>query len=319
MAVGMRWGVVATVREPLALLLAFVAHHRALGADEVRLYLDDPSDPGAERLAAIPGVSLVRCDAGWWRACGTRPDKQSARQQHNATHAYGDMAVDWLLHVDADEFLHLDRPLAEVLGALPRGAEWLRLQMRERVWREGAAAPTIFDGVFRHHLRGLDAEAAAIYGADVRFLKSGMASSPAGKALVRTGRGMRLSAHAPRRGGAVPPHGVAEGAAVLHFDGLTPMHWLAKMRRYAGHDPEVLAGLVHRERLRQLQALAKAGPEGAAALHARLYRLPQARAEALRALGRLSDHRPDIAGAVARVVPGPAPDLTPAGFDAAAR
>ena len=41
------WGTVTTLRAPLAVVLAFVAHHRAAGAAEVWLFFDDPADPAA--------------------------------------------------------------------------------------------------------------------------------------------------------------------------------------------------------------------------------------------------------------------------------
>ena len=63
---GPTWGIVATVDEPPQLVAAFAAHYLALGASEIRLYLDRP-DPAAQHLLGrLAGVHVTVCNDQHW-------------------------------------------------------------------------------------------------------------------------------------------------------------------------------------------------------------------------------------------------------------
>ena len=69
------WGVVCTIKAPLEKTRAFVAHHLAMGASHVAVFLDDPEDPAFDALKGLQNVSVTRCDAAHWEATTkTRPD-----------------------------------------------------------------------------------------------------------------------------------------------------------------------------------------------------------------------------------------------------
>ena len=102
------WGVVATIKAPTRDILDFAAHHLDLGAHRVFIYLDAP-DPGAQAaLRAHPKCRVTLCDDAYWarRRRRGRPEQHQPRQSLNATHCLNRRPqVDWLAHVDVDEFL----------------------------------------------------------------------------------------------------------------------------------------------------------------------------------------------------------------------
>lgn len=230
-----RWGVVATVDEPAALLAAFVAHYLALGAAEVRLYLDRP-DPEAEALLdGVPGVILTRCDAAWWAAspAGARPPRHTARQLLNASHAGRVSQLDWLLHCDADEFLYCEGRVAAELATTPEHYDAIKIPPLERTYLPGTAPPAhVFTGAFRVPRLFTPEEEAAIYGPTARYLGRGVAAHVIGKSVTRLGRGHMIGVHDPRPATDTAPDPRktrAETMLLLHYDGLTPLHYAIKL------------------------------------------------------------------------------------------
>ncbi|MDG2340163.1 MAG: glycosyltransferase family 2 protein [Paracoccaceae bacterium] len=240
-----------TVREPAQLVLANVHYHLGQGAAEIHVFLDDPVDPVGELLAGIDRLSVHRCDADHWDRLnkGRRPTSQTRRQSLNATLVYANSTVDWLVHMDADEFLFQKHPLAEELEYVPRQPGYLGFRVRERAFINAKQAE-LFDGAFRVPFYGRDAMLSPLFGELAPFLTHGMSGHAAGKACVPVGRDLRMSIHGPRTldGGRLPPlH--SSSTVLLHFDGLTRLHWAVKMLRYADGKPE---GLVGPHRLAQL-------------------------------------------------------------------
>ena len=330
---GASWGIVMTAREPGNLVLANVTYHLGLGAREAHVYLDDPGDPAAETLAAQPGVRLTLCDADHWqRFARRRPEGQNRRQGLNATDAYRRAGVDWLIHLDADEFLrpmpgrgagpdagNTDGMLAE-LAAFPRGFGYVAVPPAERVMPRGAAQAGLFDGVFRRPARVPSRLYRALYGGAADLLDGGMSSHTSGKAFTPTGFDYQIRIHRPRGAGAdrLSAHSAHRAHAVelLHFDGLTPLHWLVKLLRYGEHAVEVQAGMNGPHRMRQVADLLDAGDIAAArALHDRVQVLAPDRVARLAALGLCETAPFDPSPIIARVL-GEMPDLSAKGFDA---
>ena len=151
MSGGPTWGVAAQVKAERAALETFVAWHLELGAARVVIYFDDPDDPCAALLEGFgPRVAVVRCDAKHWAGFGKRPGKKTTRQTLNIQHAYDRTDLDWLAHVDVDEFIlpvALQKKLAArghdvgkidgILGAATRNAvqrEQVRLGLPADAW-----------------------------------------------------------------------------------------------------------------------------------------------------------------------------------------
>jgi hypothetical protein len=312
------WGVVLLAQEPGVLVLTHLAWHRAAGAAEVHLYLDDPTDPVAEAAARLPGVRVTRCDAQFWAAhpSGRRPALVTARQSWCATQAYRAATSGWLLHLDADEFL-AGPPLGPELERHAGHPGAVVIPVRERAYA-GAVPDALLAGVFRipqpparrsHPLLAPLAEVAP----------AGVLGHALGKSATRTGLPLRIDCHFPKTatGEDAVPKVAADGPVLLHFDGLTPAHWLAKQRAriavLAGRE----TGFLGPHRRAQIAALAACGgdPVAERALHDRLRVI--ADPGPWMAAG-LVESRPFDPALACRAVLGALHDLTVAGFDAAA-
>jgi hypothetical protein len=319
------WGLAMLVREPTALVLANLAWHLAAGAREVHLFLDDPDDPVHDAAAALPGVTVTRCDAAFWAATGRgRSGRNNVRQSVAMDLAYAragrDGGVDWLLHLDADEFLVQRRPLADELAALPQATDALVLPVRERAYLT-TDPQTLFEGVFRIPQTG-PARAHPLLQPNAAFCPGGLSGHVLGKSLSRTGRALSISPHFPS---AAPGHPRAEvtktyarGSVVLHFDGLTPRNWLMKFLRYdrvLGVEPGKAIGGHRRAQLAEVVAR-RDDPAAMLAFHDRIKLCPDpaawmraglVEAVAFDPLPALRQHLPSL------------PDLSVAAFDAETR
>ncbi|MGB8812578.1 MAG: glycosyltransferase family 2 protein, partial [Paracoccaceae bacterium] len=232
-----KWGVVMTVDEPVALVLANIAWHLHTGAAEIHVYLSRPEDPLAATIADVPGCHVTHCTDAHWRAMGEtdgRPALQTRRQSLNADHAYARSTADWLVHLDADEFLWQSRPLGEELFHLAAFSTEVTFSVRERVYPgliAGTSVPDdIFAGAFRsaHKSRaGLDT---LIYGDLEPFLIQGMLGHAAGKCAVPVGQDFLIGVHWAFRGKRDKHHRAPQftstSTRLLHFDGMTPKHWV---------------------------------------------------------------------------------------------
>lgn len=231
------WGTCTTVRAPLAQVLAFVAHHRALGARRIWLFFDDPGDPAADALDGVTCLRVVRCDAAHWarngigRGARRRPDTHQVRQVANAAAVYRQTRLDWLCHLDIDEFLWPARPVAEVLAAADGPV------LRMAPW-EALHDPALADDIFtaRHFRRALKGPAFAalregLFGPYAEMLHAGAVSHAAGKCFFRTGvAGLSPRIHAARLHGerlVIPA--VLPDIALLHFHAQDPADWRARL------------------------------------------------------------------------------------------
>ncbi|MEO8530835.1 MAG: hypothetical protein ABI459_06410, partial [Deltaproteobacteria bacterium] len=191
------------------------------------------------------------------------------------------------------------------------------------VYLRPEAPQTIFDGSFVIPMKH-DAETKSrLYGERQRYLVEGVAGHCSGKSLVRVGEEVVIGIHSPRKNknftrtpylNSVP----LEGAWILHFDGLTPHHWISKVQRYfATYRPEDLASLGE-ARLAQIEHIvASGGDEGEVVrLHQLIRQLSPHAEAALREVGQLIDIDFDPTPAIAALGIGPI-DLSVAGFDAA--
>ncbi|SFP99051.1 Glycosyl transferase family 2 [Roseivivax halotolerans] len=314
----MRWGVVSTVAEPPELLAAHAAHYVTMGASEIRYYLDR-SDPRInELLGRVPQVHLIGADEAFYTdIVGVRrkPAALNRKQRFNAEHAVRTMEVDWLLHVDADEFLAAEE-FAGLLSALPDDIDSLHIPNGERVWLRDAPVDTIFDGALLWQVPGPPRAARRLLGDELAlFTDRGFCGHALGKSVTRTGRGLSLGLHGPRR---EPPARIAESreAKICHFDGLTRAHWCAKLMRYAAQGMYKDGSRAQSFRARQIAEVTEAGGDGAAALalHDKLRVLGPELADALRQAGCLEPMPCDPARATAALFGGSV-DLRPEAFD----
>lgn len=268
------WAVVATVNEPPALVQAFVAWHLSQGAAAIFLYCDDPDDPLPRLLSHLPRVTVIACDdLHWQRVNKGRPHRHEVRQVCNARDAYAKAGTDWVLHIDADEFVWSDKGVGQALATVSNDADALIAPVAERVYEGAAQGASIFEGAFRRTFRGNEAEGLRIFGADYTLTNRGLTGHAQGKAFVRTGRPLKLSIHRPRknRGDDEPQFARVDAGTLelLHFEGLTPAHWTFKLTRMA-RAFEMNDGMPLSSHRRKQADLLICDPDGAGALHDRL-------------------------------------------------
>lgn len=322
------WGVVLTADEPAALLLANVGWHLGTGAAEVHVYLDDPDDPARTRLEALPNVHVTCCDAAHWRDAAParrRPPTHRRRQALNANHALARCGTDWLVHLDADEFLVQERPLGTEMAAVRALDCELYFPVAERMYLPGSQT-SIWDGVFRTCTRalirrgdGIDPHE-VIFGDHAPYLDFGVLGHSAGKCAVPRGDDFRLGIHWAFRGQSRQraERFRSSAARLLHFDGLTRLQWLTKLRRYTEYDPADFNIAAHRQAQIDLAASAADAPGGYEMLHAELKEIGPAAHARLRAFGLLYEKPFDPAPVLRRVL-GELPDFSVEAFDAELR
>ncbi|MGV6850154.1 MAG: glycosyltransferase family 2 protein [Marinibacterium sp.] len=223
-----RWGLTATIKAPAGDILRFAAWHLAQGAHRLYLYLDEPSE-AFDTLKAHPKIRVTTCDETWWqKQGGKRPVKHQVRQSKNASHAYTRKRdVDWLIHMDVDEFLWPEDSVAAHLAALPDTVRTARIRPQEAL---GDAS-----GLYKAHVPpGPDRAriVARLYPTFGEHLRGGFVSHTAGKVFVRTGlNDLTIRIHNAFQGEVMNP-GETElpGIDLLHHHATTWDTWQAAYR-----------------------------------------------------------------------------------------
>ena len=244
------WGLVATVKAPEEELLAFVAYHLSLGANRLWLYFDDPEDPAFDRISKLPQVTATRCTNWYWAWRGGRREPLYLRQISNALHAQSKCRLDWLGHIDVDEYLYASRPVADILAEMPKSVPNLRVEPFEAM--HDASLP---DDIFTaRHFRGpLGAQYRVlhpeIFGPMAAVVSKGSLSHIIGKSFCR-----------PR----VPGMAIALHDVILNKQKLrTPFHPELRLLHFHAQDPvgwrralpfRLESGAYHFEEERQLHA-----------------------------------------------------------------
>ncbi len=228
------WGLVCTTNAPLLDVARFVAHPLDIGAHHIHLYLDAPDPDVTGLLQNHPQVTLTVCDDAYWKGMGkNRPDAHQLRQTFNATRALrlARDQVDWLGHIDTDEFILSPKKLSTLLKAVPDDMAGARLYPAEAL-----ASPVAGEMPRHFKLRttgdGVSASAATdIYPTFGSYLRGGFLSHLAGKVFARTGLGeIRLAIHRLRlKGEDVLNTVTVEGAYVGHLHAPDWDSFLAKL------------------------------------------------------------------------------------------
>ncbi|MFD0858404.1 glycosyltransferase family 2 protein [Roseovarius aquimarinus] len=182
------WGLVATIKAPAREILDFAAHHLELGAHRLHIYLDEDRPEARRVLRSDPRCTVTVTNDDYWSRRRQRPEKHQARQTANATRAYRrNPGVDWLGHIDVDEFLMPGgTPLAAQLAALPQDARTARIRPIEALAEPDGGAPRWFKACHpRQSPRNAQTE--RVYPTYGALLNGGFLSHVTGKIFVRTG------------------------------------------------------------------------------------------------------------------------------------
>lgn len=179
------WGIALTTNASTKDVLEFCAYHLELGAHRIYLYLDDGNPKTFAAAKAHPKLRPRLADAAHWVKRGTRPERHQERQIRNINHAYKfEPDVDWLWHIDVDEFLCADEDIALILSRVPNDVASCHVLPLEYMW---ADAPQRARDNFRRAIpRRLNAfDILGIWG---KFLPYGFLSHRQGKCAFRTGQ-----------------------------------------------------------------------------------------------------------------------------------
>ncbi|MEI6099242.1 MAG: glycosyltransferase family 2 protein [Alphaproteobacteria bacterium] len=327
-----KWSIVSTMRSTPELVAAFVAHHMQTEALGIHIYLDE-ADPEVEALLAplAPRVITRVCDAAYWAGTpfGKRPDLIVRRQVFNAGDARKTTEAGWLVHIDSDEFLQQTEQdgattLGAELAAVPGDIHWARIGHLERVFERDTQPVSIFDGVFRRRI-GNHEVVEEIYGVGSSFLRFGYSGYFVGKTATRVNSQVQMHLHGtlwPGQKGKVPdterpPFVVLAGTQLLHFDGLTPLQWIAKLLRRVDNN-RVDDGCKARRAQMHFMKDATSVAERLS-LFELIQTLPRDKIEHLLKIGLMTDRPFDPSPAIAKVFPDRQFSFLIADFDAGLR
>lgn len=191
-----RWGIVSTVKAPLAQVARFIAFHLDLGANRIHIHLDEPDQALADRLSH-PKVRFTQCDDAYWRGKPTRArSTHQMRQVFNATRMYRITQLDWLAHIDVDELLMPPAPFPDLLAAVDPHAPFVAVIPSEMLDTRGDP---------HHFKRPAHGEAKReIYPTFGQHVPGGFISTQSPKLIARTGLdGIRQGIHALRLKGRI--------------------------------------------------------------------------------------------------------------------
>ncbi|MFN5996887.1 MAG: glycosyltransferase family 2 protein [Paracoccaceae bacterium] len=185
------WDIVSTMKAPEEKVLAFAAHHLALGADHLWLFFDDPDQPIPQPLVNHPRVTVTPCDeAHWVRVIRKRPPQHQNRQTHNSRLVYRELVTsDWIAHIDVDEFiLPPPRPIAAILDDTPPETIAMKMEpfeaMHDPLLPDDIYTSREFRGALRHEHWPRRRAALGPYR---KVIRDGMLSHTIGKVIYRTG------------------------------------------------------------------------------------------------------------------------------------
>lgn len=195
---GPQWGVVSTIKAPLRQIARFAAWHLELGATAILIYLDDPDPMVAEFLETQRRVRVTQCDDAYWAGKRDRTRRtHQLRQAFNATRAYRRTRLDWLAHIDVDEFLLLPRPMSSLMAETPADAPYMRLPPAEMLSQPDPWSGPVHFKLTRKQARQKKSVLPRIYPEFGAYVPEGFLSYTGGKNIARTGLAdIRLGIHA---------------------------------------------------------------------------------------------------------------------------
>jgi len=224
----LKWGIVNTVKAAKQDVLGFVAYHLQRGAHRLYIYLDAPDDATFAALKAHPKVRVTQTDNAYWLKKGGRPHKHQPRQTLNAADAYSKrVEVNWLTHIDHDEFLVWESPLETQLAALSPDCLCARIRPLEALASNRAETePRPFKG-FKLPMPERRRITETLYPTYGAHLNGGFLSHVAGKMIYRTGvDGLSVKIHNVFLAGAQNPgQQELDQTRLCHFHGATWADW----------------------------------------------------------------------------------------------
>lgn len=217
-ATKLRWGIVTTIKAPQLNIARFLAWHLDAGAADILVHLDQPDDDLAKNLAH-PKVRFVQCDDAYWAHAPEKArETHQLRQAYNATRGYNRSDLDWLAHIDVDEFLLTELALADHLANAPVDAAFVRLAPVEMLASPDPWSGTAYFKRTRKHAKRKKDALRSIYPTFGEYVPEGFISYTGGKNIARVGLpNVRFGIHALLHKGAKITNGpLLEDAVIGH-------------------------------------------------------------------------------------------------------
>ncbi len=225
------WTTVTTANAPSWMIVLHSQYHRGLGARTPVYFLDAPQKYLPEERALLSECArIVPCDDAYWNAIGGRPPRPVLRQLVNLRVARKMLDMQWILHIDIDEFLYIyDWGHIEGVFDLPREISEIRIQNAERVLAFGKKAWT--DGYLRVRTQKSQL-LEKHYGLSSGFFGLGMSNYFHGKSFVRNRPKIKQGIH-----GAIHEDASREiiryelnrqDAVIVHYPCITPGHFASR-------------------------------------------------------------------------------------------
>ena len=217
---------VSTVKDTRAGVLRYVERNLASGADHMFVMLEQDDDGLLETLQAHPHVTAVLTDDAYWH--GEMPANLNVRQVVNAdvvnTLLAFVPAVEWLVHLDGDECLDLDR---DRLAEIPEDVRCISLEPLEAISKEH------WDGEVDRFKRLLDVPdlslLAALGAIDVPSNAKYFRGHLQGKLGVRPSLDLTVGVHRVRsRTGELREHFAADHLRLLHYESYSGEEFVRK-------------------------------------------------------------------------------------------
>lgn len=300
------FSVVSVVKEDEAVLRRFVGYYLSQGAERIVLFFDGVCpievsewSPGSVEIHNMDLAFKAQNETG-------DPKDLIATQEMVFTNIHEKNQADWLLVVDADEFVVVpDGKLSEALKDLDPKVEAIRFPVGEAVWGPDDDDSLEFGCThFRFPMGRIYARllSRALYGKLSRLYRRGLLGHIGGKHAVRRGVSVdKVGCHHSWRGGR--PIGIWTNGAgrqfsqsfVAHFDAISFVRWKEKWARRFNDEVRILGmGL---GRSRQVEEARNAYRVGRMRDYFRqLYGLPPWKAKLLANFGLL--RRTNVFGAV---------------------
>lgn len=187
---GSSFSVVSMMREEPFVIQWFIDFYIKAGASRIFIYYDgvlqhQEDIPGLSR----PEVELTECDDTFWVGVDCeRPACLEDAQAAVFRLAHHRCLSDWLLIVDADEFVVGARSIKELLSSVPDAVKCIRVRSAEAIW--GPGDDIIKEFGCTHFRTILPRRASALlswilYGNNASLFRQGLLSHTEGKQFLR--------------------------------------------------------------------------------------------------------------------------------------
>lgn len=282
--IGGSFAVACMACESRSVLDAFINYYDWAGAAEIFLFIDEGCEaPGVTIGRHGARIEVIHLDSSFWLATGEGdvPEGLEVAQGRVYSWAFGRAASEWLLVVDADEFV-FGGAIRDMLSSVPEHIRSFRLPTAEAVYGPGDGVDDRFGSryfrvAWAEHKTALGQR---VYGEIYDLMACGLVGHRAGKAFTRvTGDLLEFRPHSVFENGRrvtvwSPETDLAQGFYLGHFDAISFDRWPEKwLRRIRGQTNALNMGQHRRKQMEVIQNAADHGEARMRKLYRDLYSL----------------------------------------------